>query len=344
LFSSRSIDGSSAATFPTANAQTQKMAISAGQVCFCDERENFRAGSGRACPPETTLLTIRYMFSRVIFVTVAAAVFISQSPALAKSCVWKITAKDGHTLYLGGSFHALRPTDYPLPPEYNRAFEASSRLVFEEDPSTGAASGNALLKSGQYPKGDNIKNHVDPRTYDYLRRFFTLIKVPEEKFRLYKPWLIDLILSAPPPEYSKLGVENFLWARAKTNSKQVSGLESSREHNQVFAGLSDRESEALLLILFINAAREDARGVDIVSVWRRGEAEIINKLMRESFRDFPSMAVRLLDARNRNWIPKIDGYLRSNQTHFVVVGAAHMGGSSGVLSLLRDRGYHIEQL
>ena len=52
----------------------------------------------------------------------------------------------------------------------------------------------------------------------------------------------------------------------------------------------------------------------------------------------------MVEARNRNWIPKIEGYLRSGQTYFVVVGAAHMGGPSGVLALLRERGFKIEQL
>src|SRR5438876_247263 len=140
---------------------------------------------------------------------------------LAASCVWKVTSSDGHSLYLGGSFHALRPSDYPLPSQYNRAFDACSRLAFEDDPKAGEASFRALVNAGEYPKGDSLKNHVDPRTYAYLRR---------------------------------------------------------------------------------------------------------------------------LDGRNHNWIPKIENYLRSGQVYFVVVGAAHMGGSSGLLALLRQGGCKIEQL
>jgi len=43
-------------------------------------------------------------------------------------------------------------------------------------------------------------------------------------------------------------------------------------------------------------------------------------------------------------IPKIEGYLRSGKTYFIVAGAAHMGGANGVLALLRQRRYRIEQL
>src|SRR5438445_12127157 len=84
------------------------------------------------------------------------------SSCLAASCVWKVTSSDGHSLYLGGSFHALRPSDYPLPSQYNRAFDACSRLAFEDDPNAGEASFRALMNAGEYPTGDSLKNHVDP--------------------------------------------------------------------------------------------------------------------------------------------------------------------------------------
>lgn len=264
--------------------------------------------------------------------------------ATGASCVWKVTSPDGHSLYLGGSAHFLRPRDYPLPPQYNHAFDACSQLVFEEDPKTGAAAFQALFKAGQYPKGDSLKNHVNPRTYEYLRHFFALRHVPEEKFARFRPWLLDILLSSPPPQYFQLGVEQFLTRRAVANSKPISGLESTREHNQVLIGLSDRQAEALLLTLFINLGREDGRSVNIFEAWRRGDVELIASKMRESFRDFPSMAERLLDTRNRMWVPKIETLCRSGQTAFVVVGAAHLGGPNGLLALLRAHGYTTEQL
>src|SRR5206468_11759291 len=95
---------------------------------------------------------------------------------VALSCVWKVTDRTGGALYLGGSVHALRSSDYPLPAAYNRAFDASERIVFEIDPKALSGSGDAMLKAGKYSNGDSLKNHVEPRTYDYLRRMFGLMK------------------------------------------------------------------------------------------------------------------------------------------------------------------------
>ena len=279
------------------------------------------------------------------FVPVAALALFSFLPlsAVASSCVWKVTGPGGGTIYLGGSIHALRSSDYPLPAAYNHALDASSRVVFEDDPKAGAREAKDLVRAGTYPKGDTLKNHVDPRTYAYIRRFFALVNVPETEFAKYRPWLIDVMLSSPSYEHWELGIERYLQRRAAAKSKPVVGLESPKEHNAFFVDLSDRESEALLLILFINAAHEGPSAT-MINAWHRGDVETISRNLRESFQDFPSLARRLIDVRNQNWLPKIDGYLRSGQTHFVVVGAGHMGGPNGLLALLKARGCKLEQL
>jgi uncharacterized protein YbaP (TraB family) len=279
---------------------------------------------------------------RLLFVFALASGWASPE-SNAASCVWKVTSAQGGTLFLGGSVHALRNSDYPLPPAYQRAFDASSRLVFETDPKSMAAATKGLIKAGQYPKGDSLKNHVDPRTYAYVRRFFALRNVPEEKFNTYRPWLIDVMLEAPPSENYELGVERFLRRKALAARKSITGLESAEEHIAPFVGLNDREGEALLLIYFINMGRADSTSANIIGSWRRGDADALARLMRVAYQDFPAFADRIITQRNRRWVPKIEGHIKSGQTCFVVAGAGHMGGNEGIVSLLRARGYTIEQ-
>jgi uncharacterized protein YbaP (TraB family) len=281
----------------------------------------------------------------IVSTLIAAQLTLWSAVAMQAASVWRISAPGGGQLYLGGSMHALRSTDYPLPFAYNRAFDASSRLVFEDDPKESAASFKEILKAGQYPKGDNLKNHIDPRTYDYLRRFFSLGNVSEDKFNKLRPWFIDMVLEMPPPQLYALGVESFLTSRAVANNKPISGLESRREHNEVFTGLNDHQSETLLLLTFINAGRAQSdAGDSMIEAWRRGDADTLARQLKEGYREVPSFAERLITSRNRNWLPKIEGYVRSGRTYFVVVGAGHMGGADGLLALLGSRGYQIEQL
>jgi len=281
---------------------------------------------------------------RLVFpTTVVLSCFAVRSYA---ASVWKITAPNGGILYLGGSIHALRSADYPLPAAYNRAFDASRRLAFEVDQRALSESSKGIAKAGEYPRGDSLKNHVDPRTYDYLRRIFVLLNVPEQKFSKWRPWFLALLLQSPSlhGRSEELGVEEFLMRRARANSKPISGLESAREHMAIFSELTDRQSEACLLLEFIPSNEGTGSGDRLTEAWRRGDADAITREFHESFRDFPSLGERLLDARNRNWVPRIESYLRSGQTYFVVVGAAHLGGANGLLSLLRARGCNAEQL
>jgi hypothetical protein len=280
----------------------------------------------------------------ILALALAAICFASQSEGAA--CVWKVTAPDGKTLYLGGSVHALQKRDYPLPPAFLRAFDASSRLAFEVDAKALEGTTKNLMRAGQYKKGDSLKNHVDPRTYDYVRRVFSLMNVPEENLQRARPWLIVLMLqSLSMREMSHdLGIDQFLMDRAKARGKPVIGLETVDEHARIYSGLTDRDAEMLLLVTFIPQASGGNDRQALMNAWRRGDADALAGMTRGGFRDFPAFGERLLDARNRAWVPKIENFVGSGETYFVVVGAAHLGGPQGVLALLRGRGYSIEQL
>lgn len=285
-------------------------------------------------------------FRAVRWLLVLAFCSWSASAQAGSGCVWKVTGPSGGTLYIGGSIHALRSTDYPLPGAYNRAFDASTRLALEVEPRALETSTSALLRAGKYSGNDSLKNHVDPRTYDYLKKVFGLMKIPESKYSRYRPWLLVLMLDSPGTRgfSDDLGVDEFITKRARANGKQIVGLESASEHNAVFAGLNDRQSEALLLVQFIPSGNNASGSDRLMSAWRRGDVEALASSTHSAYSDFPEFGDRLLGARNRRWAPKLEGFLKSGQTYFVVVGAAHLGGSDGLLALMRARNCKVEQL
>ncbi len=280
------------------------------------------------------------MFSPSLF-RLGLAIFVLASAVTSESAsVWKVTAPHGGTIYLGGSIHGLASTDYPLPSAYNRAFDASSALVIEDDPNVSKRAADKFYKSGFYTRGDSLKNHVDPRTYDYVRRVFRT--VPEAELAKLKPWMLIMMLWSGGT--NDLGIEAFLMNRARINQKPILGLESFREHADVLAGMPDKQAELVLLQTFIPQTPGTDLHDKLLAAWRRGDADAIARLTREMERDLPTFARRLIVERNQNWIPKIEGYLRDRKTYFVVAGAAHMGGPNGVLALLKAHGYRIEQL
>lgn len=238
--------------------------------------------------------------------------------------------------------HGLEPTDYPLPSAFNQAFDLSSRIVFEDDEKASPGKVRSFLKSWEYPKSDNLKNHVDPRVYDYLRRVFAVAHVPEAQFSKLRPWALVMWFTSLGT--NSLGVESYLTQRAQANHKPIEGLESFREHVEIISGLNDHQAQLVLLAGFIPQAPGTDRRKAIVNAWRAGRVDAIARDMRNDYNDLPSFYQRLIVDRNRNWIPKIEQLLRSRDTAFVVAGAGHMGGPEGVLALLKARGYQIIEL
>jgi uncharacterized protein YbaP (TraB family) len=53
---------------------------------------------------------------------------------------------------------------------------------------------------------------------------------------------------------------------------------------------------------------------------------------------------RLLTDRNYKMAGKIEQYLTTDNTYFVVVGAGHLVGDEGIVRLLQTKGYKTRQL
>ena len=88
----------------------------------------------------------------------------------------------------------------------------------------------------------------------------------------------------------------------------------------------------------VDAVRSDPRFAELrLHIWRQlhtaRPGELLQHVQPFAGRD-----------RNRNWIPRIEAYMRDPKAYFVVVGAAHLGGPNGLLAMLKVRGYTIEQL
>ena len=73
------------------------------------------------------------------------------------------------------------------------------------------------------------------------------------------------------------------------------------------------------------------------------QTELARVLADEAVRN-PNEKKLLLDKRNRNWVPQIEGMMVSKQTIFVTVGAAHLVGPGSVLDILCVRGWKVQRI
>jgi len=60
--------------------------------------------------------------------------------------------------------------------------------------------------------------------------------------------------------------------------------------------------------------------------------------------DLKPIADRLYDERNLGMLDQIEIYLTHPETTTVMVGAGHLGGPNGLVTLLTEKGYLVQQL
>jgi uncharacterized protein YbaP (TraB family) len=88
---------------------------------------------------------------------------------------------------------------------------------------------------------------------------------------------------------------------------------------------------------------ERASMAKLVEGWRAGDAPGVERIVLTELKQEPLLYQRLLVERNRNWLPKIEALFARRGHALVVVGAAHLIGPDGLISLLRAKGYVVEQ-
>ena len=291
----------------------------------------------------------RYLHLVACGILLAACILSTASAVEAHSCVWKVTDNGGHTLYLAGSVHALRTSDYPFPKAYEQAYAASSSLAFETEVNSSGQS-NTLGLAARYPMFGKLKDHVDPRTYAYILRVISNAHgstEPEKRSSTIGLGPSPSCWSHPAAfggVSTASGVEPYFIQKALHDRKSMAGLVSIDEHIAVFGKMNDADSETVLLLAFIHLNTSGKMYDQTVAAWKRGDIAEIEKIVADEYRDAPSIRQRMLSQRNERWMRKLKGYLRSGKTWMAIVGAAHMAGDQGLPALMRAKGYQVEQM
>lgn len=281
--------------------------------------------------------------------TLVALVLASVWTARAESSVWVVSSGTS-TLYLAGSCHVLRAADYPLPPEFNQAYQRADRLAFEVSLEEMKKPGvEEMLRScAVYTNGTTIHDHLSSQAYARVQDFCRKRDYPLARLQTCRPWALAMTLMML--ELKRIGVqptngvEYAFDARARADGKPVEGLETVAEQvgflTLIDKGMDDEQIRQTIAEL----EDLDTTMSDVVAAWRTGDEKKLQAILLKAFTDSPKLYQALLADRNRKWIGKIEGYLKSRERVLVIVGAAHLVGEDGVVALLRKKGYTVTKL
>ncbi len=295
----------------------------------------------------------RFLASALIGTLILLFVFLTSASAAAdeRSFIWRVTS-DTTTAYLLGSVHFFKKELYPLNKIIEQAFESSDSLVVEVDIASLAPDDmkSSVLKGAMHDKGVPLSKRLTKDTYERTQKKLYDFGIDITSFDMFKPSFIALTLTGL--ELNKLGFEpehgiDIHFIRKARGKKAIIELESFEMQADLFNSFSDEEQELLLIYTLNDLALFSTQIDKLVSSWVRGDTIKMHTLLTQSIKDRPdllSIYEKLIDDRNTNMAHKIMELLRKEGTYFIVVGAAHLTGEKGIISLLEKRGFKADQL
>ena len=267
-----------------------------------------------------------------------------------KTFLWKIQS-DSNTAYILGSIHFMKQDSYPLDKRIEDAFEESDVLAVEADVNDVTKINlQKLLETAFYPENEPLEDHVSDQTYKLVKDAAEDSGIPLLLLNRQKPWFIALTLTSMEllkqgldPSY---GIDLHFLTKA-SGKKKIAELESLDSQIDLLSGFTDTEQEAFLLHT-VDELKTSRKNVDtLIQAWETGDLQLMESLTTESLLSnsgMSSLYEKLIYKRNRKMVSKIQDFLGTSDTYFIVVGAGHLVGAEGIIRLLEKNGYRLEQI
>lgn len=271
---------------------------------------------------------------------------LAQKSPVENSVFWEVHGKDlKHPSYLFGTFHLMGSRYVDSLTHVINKFKTSKTVV-----------GELLLDSTMTMKmmaaarldGTTLDKLLNTEQYQQTAQWLKELSGYDlQMFNSMNPMTIQIFLMTmlqqkyyPMNMAQDTPMDMYFQNEAKSVGKKLIGLETFEvQVNALFAQFTPQR-QAEMLVDFVKD-KEKARSelVTMNQYYRLGDLSKLQSLLSDqSYSE--SEAKVMLDDRNKKWMDQLPGLMKEQQT-FVAVGALHLAGENGLVSLLRNAGYTV---
>ena len=278
--------------------------------------------------------------------------------------LWKVSAPGAtpasRDVYLLGSFHLLRPSDYPLSPDVDAAFADAESLLFEvapdalTSPSLALDMGRAALRTD----GSTLAQQLPPATRQKLQAWseanaaaLASAGLGMDALQHFDAWFVGLTISmsgmAAMGLEPALGLDRHFGEAAADAGKPAEGLETAAQQIAFLDRMDAAEQVQFLDEALDNSLEGDADVEQLHALWRAGDGEgLWNGMGADMRRKYPRLYAHINVERNDTWLPMLERRVsaQDGDDTLVVVGALHLLGRDGLVDKLRARGYGVTRI
>lgn len=268
--------------------------------------------------------------------------------------LWKISGNGlEKPSYIFGTHHMAPVSVLDSVPGFNEALASADKVYGEMvmADATSPESQQVMMMAAMAPQDSTLTAVLSPAAIDSLNTILAKYLGPQmtaAALNPVKPAMVSTLLAAAQtqaafPQYNAAQqLDGEIQSRAAALGKEVGGLETMADQCQaLFGGSILAQANDLM-----QAVRNDDMAIDVVkqlaNAYLAGDLQAMLDIMENPATGFnDEQADRMINKRNADWMRVLAGMLPTMSV-LIAVGAGHLPGDKGLISLLRREGYTVE--
>lgn len=264
-----------------------------------------------------------------------------------KSLLWKVSGNGlTESSYLFGTYHLLGDKFLTEVPEVQKSFAEAKGVVVETLIDSSKLQG-IMMKSMMTEK--KISTLISPEDFklvsDELKRLSGYDLAMLDRFKPAQVNALIMVMSAQQlnadvlTKYSGIPLDAYFATEGKKQNKVVTPFETMEEQFTMLLDHFPVEEQAKQLVEAVRQKDFNANvGTNMVKLYLAKDLDGLHTLMESYPQELTGNMDYMLKDRNANWMNVLPALMKSG-SQFIAVGAAHLTGPDGLLTLLKKQGY-----
>jgi len=265
-----------------------------------------------------------------------------------QTLLWSVESPEGKVSYLYGTYHLLGADFLQERPSVLEAFENSNKVVVE-----------TIIDSAKLPElaplsimpGGSLKAMVDSADYTLLKsKLEPIMGMDLAMLDMLKPMVLSTSYAVATAKeltpdsllYGGLPLDMYFARQGEKAGKEIKTLETLKEQMTMLMTGQSVEEQMDDLMEMIKTDLSEEMTMGIILAYHANDLAAMYDAAMNSDLEGGNMEL-LIDKRNLNWVPLLEQDLQTGGV-FIAVGALHLPGEMGLISLLQAKGYKLTAL
>jgi uncharacterized protein YbaP (TraB family) len=255
--------------------------------------------------------------------------------------LWKFYKNDPEVCsYIFGTMHMSTKEAYTYADVAKKYIQTVSVYAAEMD--LNDSKDFQMMQYFLLPEGQMFSSFFRPKQYQkYRNTILKSYKVDIQNFENYTPFFINNYLAELTLNRSESEpLDHYLWSYALSLGKELTGVESLHDQLQILKSIPlDFQIKSFKdTVKNLKAFRKKITALNLL--YKRREVQTLYRITKKSMGKIRKLMI--YDRNER--MTQVTIEIHEKRPCFVAVGAAHLGGRKGVLSLLKKSGYKVKEV